>query len=137
MGDHWFSPGHKSPPVTVRAGEPLWTLRLRGRQIDCELRAHGPYGVEVQLYRDLEFYGGRMFPTRELALAFAEAERKVLQPSCARCLGERWICEQHDTMPWPHDDCAGPGMPCPVCNVTDGDARPALPPDFRSDIKRP
>ena len=21
------------------------------------------------------------------------------------------ICEQHPTKPWPHDDCAGPGMP--------------------------
>jgi hypothetical protein len=22
-----------------------------------------------------------------------------------------WVCEQHPNMPWPHDDCAGPGMP--------------------------
>lgn len=22
-----------------------------------------------------------------------------------------WICEQHPDKPWPHDDCAGPGMP--------------------------
>jgi hypothetical protein len=25
---------------------------------------------------------------------------------------EGWICEEHPTLPWPHDDCAGPGMPC-------------------------
>jgi hypothetical protein len=24
-----------------------------------------------------------------------------------------WICEQHPDMPWPHDDCAGPGELCP------------------------
>ncbi len=22
-----------------------------------------------------------------------------------------WICEQHPNLVWPHDDCAGPGMP--------------------------
>ena len=22
-----------------------------------------------------------------------------------------WMCEQHPGRPWPHDDCAGPGMP--------------------------
>lgn len=22
-----------------------------------------------------------------------------------------WICEQHPELAWPHDDCAGPGMP--------------------------
>jgi hypothetical protein len=24
-----------------------------------------------------------------------------------------WICEEHPDNPWPHDDCAGPGMQCP------------------------
>ena len=23
-----------------------------------------------------------------------------------------WICEAHPDRPWPHGDCAGPGMPC-------------------------
>ena len=34
---------------------------------------------------------------------------------CVACKGERWICEQHPAREWPHDDCAGPGMPC-ACN---------------------
>lgn len=25
-------------------------------------------------------------------------------------LGREWVCEQHPDKPWPHDDCAGPGM---------------------------
>jgi hypothetical protein len=25
------------------------------------------------------------------------------------------VCEAHPELPWPHDDCAGPGMPCPNC----------------------
>jgi len=37
--------------------------------------------------------------------------------SC-RC-AEGWICEAHPDQPWPHQDCAGPGEPCPVCNTTD------------------
>jgi hypothetical protein len=31
------------------------------------------------------------------------------------CGGEGWLCEQHPERAWPHDDCAGPGMPC-TCN---------------------
>ena len=23
-----------------------------------------------------------------------------------------WVCEKHPAKPFPHDDCAGPGMPC-------------------------
>jgi len=23
-----------------------------------------------------------------------------------------WICEEHPDLPWPHDDCGGPGVPC-------------------------
>jgi hypothetical protein len=34
-----------------------------------------------------------------------------------RCgCNEGWICEQHSDRGWPHEDCAGPGMPCPRCN---------------------
>lgn len=30
---------------------------------------------------------------------------------CAQCL-QGWTCEKHPGTPWPHNDCAGPGMPC-------------------------
>jgi hypothetical protein len=33
-----------------------------------------------------------------------------------------WLCEQHPAEGWPHDDCAGPGMPCPRCNNISGSA---------------
>jgi hypothetical protein len=50
---------------------------------------------------------------------------------CSLCVGERWICEQHPQKPWPHDDrsCAGPGLPCWVCNA---DEPPARPPGWHS-----
>ncbi len=37
-------------------------------------------------------------------------ERKI--GKCRTCNGEGWICEEHPNLPWPHDDCSGPGMPC-------------------------
>ncbi len=27
-----------------------------------------------------------------------------------------WVCEEAVDRGWPHDDCVGPGLPCPVCN---------------------
>lgn len=43
---------------------------------------------------------------------------------CCICMGEGWVCEQHPQLPWPHDLCDGPGMPC-RCNPT-----AALPDNF-------
>lgn len=31
------------------------------------------------------------------------------------CDGTGWICEQHPWLPFGHDDCGGPGIPC-SCN---------------------
>lgn len=36
--------------------------------------------------------------------------------NCGHCT-DGWVCEQHPDLPAFHDDCAGPGMPCPNgCN---------------------
>lgn len=48
---------------------------------------------------------------------------------CLTCGGERWLCEEHTDLPWPHDDCPGPGVPCPDCQPAD---RPLNPPGFVS-----
>jgi hypothetical protein len=50
-----------------------------GRRIDCELRDHGEAGVEVQLWRDGEFYAGRRFDRHDQAKAHAEWTRQNLQ----------------------------------------------------------
>jgi hypothetical protein len=48
-----LEPGQRQP------SEHLWAVRKDGRQLDCEVRDHGAWGVEVQVYRDREFlYGG-------------------------------------------------------------------------------
>jgi hypothetical protein len=36
-----------------------------------------------------------------------------------------WICKVHPDEPWPHQDCLGPGEPCPACNTSDPPHLPA------------
>ena len=31
--------------------------------------------------------------------------------TCGKC-DNGWICEEHPDLPWPHDDCGRPGVPC-------------------------
>jgi hypothetical protein len=65
-------------PTRPRRGEHPWNLEKAGRRVDCRLLEHGEHGVEMQLFPDREFYGGRRFATRALADAFADAERLLL-----------------------------------------------------------
>ena len=39
--------------------------------------------------------------------------------TCGKC-DNGWICEEHPDLPWPHDDCGGPGVPCenPACDFS-------------------
>jgi hypothetical protein len=55
--------------------EHLWAIRKDGQQLDCELRDHGEWGVEVQIYREREFLYGRRWPTRALALEEAGQQK--------------------------------------------------------------
>jgi hypothetical protein len=52
-------------------------------------------------------------------------------PECSYCQDQRFVCEEHPATPWPHDDCAGPGEPCPICNSEPGE-RPELPDGWQS-----
>lgn len=58
----------------------------------------------------------------------------VCAPECKLCRGARWVCEKHPHMEWPsergipHDDCMGPGEPCPTCNTGHP---PEMPPEER------
>jgi hypothetical protein len=80
MADQWYSPGYRSPPPREQPGESLWTLERNGRQLVCELRDHGELaGAEVQLLKDGEFYAGRRFDTRDLALRHADHVRESLE----------------------------------------------------------
>jgi hypothetical protein len=59
------------------ATEHLFSVSLNGRQITCELRNFGERGVEVQFLSDREPFYGLRLPTYELALEWADAERRA------------------------------------------------------------
>ncbi len=75
-GEHVTSGKVRSPKAPER--ELLWTVACHSRRIMCELRYHGKYGVEYRLFCDNEFYQGRGFQTRELAVNAADAVRRRL-----------------------------------------------------------
>jgi hypothetical protein len=82
----------QTPPRQTQPGEKLFEFLLGHDRIRCELRDHGPYGIEAQFYRNEEFRYGRRFdprldasrPSRELAIQRAEEERRTLEPSASR-----------------------------------------------------
>jgi hypothetical protein len=80
MADQWYSSGHRTVPPKEHPGESLWTLERNGRRVACELRDHGePAGAEVQLLQNGEFYAGRRFDTRAMALQHADYLRENLE----------------------------------------------------------
>ena len=48
----------------------------------------------------------------------------------AQCKDHRFVCEVHPWLPFPHDACAGPGLPCPECQSPS--AKPELPDGWES-----
>src|SRR6202521_3697534 len=71
----FYAPNRTTAPRQRQPGEHLWAVRKDGRQLDCELRDHGPWGVEVQVYREREFLYGRRWATRALALEEADQQK--------------------------------------------------------------
>jgi hypothetical protein len=72
----FYAPNRTPPaPRQPHPGEHLWTIQKYGHRLDCELRDHGNWGVEVQIYREQEFLYGRRWPTRELALEEADDQK--------------------------------------------------------------
>src|ERR1700730_10486473 len=45
----FYAPNRTIAPRQPRVGEHLWAIGKNGRQLDCELRDHGEWGVEVQI----------------------------------------------------------------------------------------
>ena len=71
----FYAPNRTTAPRQPRAGEHLWAIRKDGRQLDCELRDHGAWGVEMQIYRDVTFRYGHRWATRAEALVEADARK--------------------------------------------------------------
>jgi hypothetical protein len=77
MGDEpFYAPNRKPPPPPPRRpNEHLWAIRKDGRRLDGELRDHGEWGVEVQVFREGEFLYGRRWATRALSLEEADKQK--------------------------------------------------------------
>ena len=76
----FYSAKYKPPPPRVaRPGEPLWSVPVNGATWNAELRYHGEYGVEAQMFRQGELVIGRRFDAKRLAILWAKAERKVIE----------------------------------------------------------
>ena len=65
--------------IARRANERLWSLSKDDKQVDCELRRHGEYGVEIQFFYRGEFSHSRWFERREFAMAEADIRRSELE----------------------------------------------------------
>jgi hypothetical protein len=62
-----------------RANERLWSLSKDGKQVDCELKRHGEYGVEILFFIRGEFLHSRWFDRPEFAMVEASTRRSELE----------------------------------------------------------
>jgi hypothetical protein len=70
----------KPRPVPVSVpGEPLFAFSSGHRQYRCELRTVRGYGVEAQFLLDGELLTARTLPSRDLAIAWAQDTRELLE----------------------------------------------------------
>jgi hypothetical protein len=76
----FYSPTYRPPKRQPRPGELLFEfVRADHVRVRVELRDHGAYGVEVQIFHNEELFAGYRHPARALAVAWAERERKAME----------------------------------------------------------
>lgn len=74
------------------------------------------------LSREADAIVGLVFPKRLRSIT--ELDRANVE--CPICLGEGWVCENHDDKPWGYGEacCGGAGMPCRCNLLSRAGARP-------------
>ncbi len=81
--DPFDTPGRMppSPRTEPRPGEVLFEVIRQSDQAQfrCELRDHGEYGLEVQVFKDRKLVDGAVFATRTFALQWAELKRAAFE----------------------------------------------------------
>jgi hypothetical protein len=94
----FYAPNHTTAPRQRQPSEHLWAVRKDGRQLDCQLRDHGAWGVEVQAYRECELLYGRRDP-RAGAHESRGVEGPTTRPaSCKRGRQHRYADQQAAVM---------------------------------------
>jgi hypothetical protein len=80
--DPFYTPNRPpAPPRQPKPGELLFEFHVE-RTLTfwrVELRDHGAYDVEAQFFDPVDLRLGHTFPTRALAVAWAEEERKAIE----------------------------------------------------------
>jgi len=81
MADEWYSPNHVTPKRQAKPGELLFEFQAERtlKYWRVELRDCGEWGIEAQFFEGGQFSRSHRFPTRALAIAWAEAERRDLE----------------------------------------------------------
>jgi hypothetical protein len=67
------------PRTKPRANEKLWELFKSHDIYACELKYHGEFGVEAQIFKNAELLVGYRHQTRALAVQWAEQERQDIE----------------------------------------------------------
>lgn len=76
VDDPFYKPGLRVAPPQPTPGEHVWTLRKGVEEMRAELRSHGDYGWECQLFRDGVFIYGRRWNLHQSALEEAADHRR-------------------------------------------------------------
>jgi hypothetical protein len=66
-------------PRKPTPGEPVWTMRKDGKQLDAELRSHGEWGWEYQFFSNGSFIYGRRWQTRAAVMSEIDEKRQELE----------------------------------------------------------
>jgi len=82
----FYAPGRKPKPRQPKAGELLIEFsRVSDKRVwRCELRDKGKCGVDCQWFCDGSFMSSRLFPTRTVAIAWAEESARRSSGKVAR-----------------------------------------------------
>ena len=74
-----YDPFRPLPQTKPRPNEKLWDVWVRHKLFSCELKYHGEFGVEAQIFEDGWLLVGRRFDMRQLAVNWAMLEKEDIE----------------------------------------------------------
>ena len=76
MADWWDG---VVPAVKPRDNEKLWEVWARHKLFSCELKYHGDFGVEAQIFENGDLLVGYRHHTRALAVQWATLQKEDIE----------------------------------------------------------
>jgi hypothetical protein len=74
-----YDPFRPVPQTKPRPNEKLWEVWARHKLFSCELKYHGEFGVEAQIFENGDLIVGRRFDTRQLTVNWAVLEKEDIE----------------------------------------------------------